>query len=451
MSNSNSGSNGNSSNSSSSNSSTSNSSSSSSGSSSSSSGSSEQVKSVKEEAKRTFAELCSGIDPRLTSSSMHKHDGESIEIPCHLMCFKAPTDCDAQLKDDSKTWCIYCGQQVDADGATFRDEFHNDKHFPQMSARSTTGFIEWKGVFYFTTIVINKTGKSVSSLVCVSDVKPYGLCYLRQLHIDMWITRYGNIRPDNPLAPSEFDLLQLISILPDDNQPVIETDANGIKSFLLTQSLYKLAIEDAHVQAVLKAAGTHVTDQIAFQAAVNPVVNKKEKSKRRKQSEVNLKQRNISLSSLAGKIGNQFIQVPLMHLPITKLANELAKLLKWNLEFTSYTAMYHNDRLDFHADSPHIGEKFIIIKLSEDYIPVEFDPNHIKDEDLRGDKFVFVPKPWSLYVVEDHLRFAAHKVESKKYRAVLRLGYGNMSVSEWHNKTNCDGDCTCWYKKPKKK
>ena len=408
---------------------------------------------MKEEGQRTFAQLCFRMDPRLTMASIHKHPEDLKNTHCHLLCLKShPADCDAVLKDDNATWCTYCGQQVDSDGTTYQDQFHKHKHFPEMARRSTDGFIEWKGVFYFTSMT-TKNGKSVSSLVCVSDVKPYGFCYLRQLHTDMWIQMYGNIRPENPLAPSKFDFLELCSSLPVDNEPEIETGANGIKSFILTQSLYKLAIEDVYVKAVLIAASTRAAKGVAFQAVVNPPVNStsnatKKRKKKKKKSAENPKQRDVSLSSLAGKVRNNQIKVPLRHLAITKLANELAKLLDWKLDFTSYTAMYHNTSVPFHADSPAIGEKFIIIKLSEDSIPVEFDPNHI-EENLRGDLcdlFTFVPKPWSLYVVEDHLRFAAHKVESNECRAVLRLGYGNLDGKQWFANTVCDDICKCWHK-----
>ena len=377
------------------------------------------------------------MDPRLTKASIHDHTGDLKEIQCHGFCVKSNlADCDAILKDDTATWCTYCGQQVDSDGSTFRDQKHVHNHFPEMLRRPTDGFIDWKGVFFFTTVT-----DSSSRLVCVSDIKPYGFCYLRQLHTDIWITLYGNIRPENPLEPLKFDFLQLFSSLPVNNQPELETDPNGIRSFPLTQDLYKLAIEDVYVKAVLNAANTQAAKGVAFQAEST---SKSKESKTK--TVVNPKQRQVSLSSLTGKHGNQRITVPLQHLVITKLGNELAKLLDWKLDFTSYTAMYHNTNLPFHADSPHIGEKFIIIKLSEDSIPVEFDPNHIEDTNRRGDRFTFVPKPWSLYVVEDHLRFAAHKVESKEYRAVLRLGYGKLSTEEWYSKTNCDDYCSCWPK-----
>jgi hypothetical protein len=194
---------------------------------------------------------------------------------------------------------------------------------------------------------------------------------------------------------------------------------------------------------VLIAASTGARNSVAFEAVVEPHV----KPNRKKKSTP--KQKDVSLSSLNGKKGNQLIHVPLRHLAITKLATELSRLLNWNLDFSSYTAMYHNSMLPFHADSPAIGEKFIIIKLSEDSIPVNFDVNHIKETKYHGAQFIFVPKPWSLYIVEDHLRFAAHKVESDKSRSVLRLGYGKLSKKDWFDKTHCNTDCTCFHKENK--
>jgi hypothetical protein len=209
----------------------------------------------------------------------------------------------------------------------------------------------------------------------------------------------------------------------------------------LTQDLYKLIIEDPYAKAALIASLTGGKD-VAFHCAHGS--KKKKPGKKKKPNKKKLTPQNVSLKMLANQHGSHPIRFPLEKLAIVKFANRLATLLCWKEKFVSYTAMSHSTDLPQHADDHTIGRKFIIVKMSHKSVPVTFYTNHAKDYNEPATKFVFTPEPWSIYVVDDHLRFFAHEILSQNHRCVLRLGYGKFSEEEWKMKTVCSEACACY-------
>ena len=115
-----------------------------------------------------------------------------------------------------------------------------------------------------------------------------------------------------------------------------------------------------------------------------------------------------------------------------------------DLPFISYSAMYHDRDLPWHADDNDVGQCFFIVKLGPTAHDVSFAMQHAKDAKSHN-TLTFKAQGFSIYFLPpDHnLRYAAHKVDCKEHRAVLRLGFGVLSKKDWEKKVAHFVGCHC--------
>jgi hypothetical protein len=83
------------------------------------------------------------------------------------------------------------------------------------------------------------------------------------------------------------------------------------------------------------------------------------------------------------------------------------------LLFVSYSAMYHNSRVDWHADDWRVGQCFAIVKFGPTAHDVKFAMQHAKDANSKK-RLVFGAQGSSIYFLppdQPNLRYAAHMVD----------------------------------------
>ena len=116
-----------------------------------------------------------------------------------------------------------------------------------------------------------------------------------------------------------------------------------------------------------------------------------------------------------------------------------------NLPLVSYSAMYHNLPVNWHADDWGVGQCFAIVKIGPTAHDVSFAMQHAKNANSK-EKLVFRAQGSSIYFLppdQPNLRYAAHMVDCTEGRAVLRLGFGVLKKSTWNENVAHFNGCHC--------